>query len=97
MATWMKRPIFLISFFSMKRAGSKCLISPAIRQLNAEASKDSMREMPLRPSSRAFHVCSVVSPIAVSSPTPVTTTLREINDSPLLPSARLANVGPAGR
>jgi hypothetical protein len=74
----MKRPIFLISFFSMKRDGSKCLISPAIRLLNCEASKDSIREMPLRHSSSAFQVCSVVSPIAVRRPTPVTTTLRGI-------------------
>jgi len=74
----MKRPIFLISFFSMKRDGSKCLISPAIWLLKSVASKDSMREMPLRHSSSAFQVCSVVSPIAVRRPTPVTTTLREI-------------------
>jgi len=67
-----------MSFFSMKREGSKCLISPAIWQLNADASKDSIREMPLRHSSRDFHVCSVVSPIAVRRPTPVTTTLRGI-------------------
>ena len=33
MPNWMKRPIFLISFFSMKRAGSKFLTSPAMRQL----------------------------------------------------------------
>jgi hypothetical protein len=75
----MKRPIFLISFFSMKRAGSKCLISPAMRQLKADASNDSMCEIPQRPSSSDCHVCSVVSPIDVSSPTPVTTTLREID------------------
>ena len=62
----------------MKRDGSKCLISPAIRELKAEASKDSMREMPLRPSSNAFQVCTVVSPTALSRPTPVTTTLRGI-------------------
>src|SRR3954451_20924535 len=37
-----------------------------------------MREMPLRPSSNAFQVCSAVSPIALRRPTPVTTTLREI-------------------
>jgi hypothetical protein len=74
----MKRPIFLISFFSMKRDGSKFLISPAMRQLKAEASNDSMFEIPQRPSSSDFQVCSVVSPTAVSSPTPVTTTLREI-------------------
>jgi hypothetical protein len=62
----------------MKRVGSNRLISPAIRQLKADASKDSMSEMPLRQSSRAFQVCSVVSPMAVRRPTPVTTTLREI-------------------
>jgi hypothetical protein len=75
----MKRPIFLISFFSMKRDGSKCLISPAIRQLKAAASNDSIRVIPQHPSISDCHVCAVVSPIAVSSPTPVTTTLREMD------------------
>jgi len=57
------------------------LTSPAMRQLNKDASKDSMREMPLRAASNASHVLAVVSPIGVSRPTPVTTTLREITFS----------------
>jgi hypothetical protein len=84
----MNRPIFLTSFFSMNFAGSKFLISPAIWQLNRAGSKASMREMPLRAASSDCHVSSVVSPIAVIRPTPVTTTLREIRKLSFLVSFR---------
>src|ERR1017187_9740411 len=82
MANWMKRPIFLISFFSILLPGSKPLTSPAILQENAVASNAVMPAMPLFEASRAAQDSSVPIPSGVSNPTPVTTTLR---DKTLLP------------
>ncbi len=78
MAKWMKRPIFLISFFSMKFSGSKFLTSAAIWQANgAEASnwRDAC-PTPLLPASRFFQTSSVVLPTPQIRPIPVTTTRR---------------------
>src|SRR5580704_5011643 len=85
----MKRPIFLISLRSMKRTGSKFLTSPAIRQVNAEASNCSIPEIPFRPSRMAFQLSSVPMPSGLSKPTPVTTTLRDNDGSRLAPGGLL--------
>src|SRR3954471_4257959 len=75
-ARWMKRPIFLTSFFSMYCKGSKFLTSAAIWQANALASKPVMSATPLFPASRALHTSSVELPTPQINPRPVTTTLR---------------------
>src|SRR6266404_6866523 len=72
----MKRPIFLISFFSMKFSGSKLLTSAAIWQAKADASNLVMRSTPFLPASKAGHTSAVVLPTAQSSPRPVMTTRR---------------------
>src|ERR1017187_5749299 len=77
MANWIKRPIFLISFFSMYCPGLKFFTSPAIWQLNAEASKEPILEIPLAPLRIDCQVSSVPIPTELRSPTPVTTTLRD--------------------
>src|SRR6266851_3190440 len=74
-ARWMKRPIFLSSFLSMKLSGSKFLTSAAIRQANLPASKRVIAATPLLPS-RMFRQTSVESfPTPQIRPRPVTTTL----------------------
>src|SRR5450759_4771440 len=75
-AKWMKRPIFLTSFFSMKSKGSKLRTSAAIWQANAEASNLVMRSTPLLPASRACHTEAVVLPTEQIRPMPVMTTRR---------------------
>src|SRR5208282_6548026 len=75
-ARWMKRPIFLTSFFSMKLRGSKFLTSAAIWQANLLESNWVMRATPLLPASTAFHTSPVVLPTPQIRPMPVTTTLR---------------------
>src|ERR1700719_4381822 len=79
-ATWMRRSIFLISFFSIQRKGSKFLISPAMRQSKPVASKLVIVAIPLTPARRFFQLSSVPMPSAQTSPTPVTTT-RRVKDS----------------
>src|SRR5580658_4494365 len=76
MARWMKRPIFLTSFFSMKFSGSKFLTSAAIWQAKLLESNWVMRATPLLPASTAFHTSPVVLPTPQIRPMPVTTTLR---------------------
>src|SRR5580692_1509719 len=85
----MKRPIFLISFFSMNCAGSKFLTSPAMRQAKAVASNCSIREIPFRASRMALQLSSVPMPSGLSRPTPVTTTLRDNDGSRLAPGGLL--------
>src|SRR5208282_2267291 len=75
-ARWMKRPIFLTSFFSMKFRGSKFLTSAAIWQAKLLESNCVMRATPLLPASTACHTASVVLPTPQIRPIPVTTTLR---------------------
>src|SRR5882672_3238392 len=75
-AKWIKRPIFLISFFSMKFSGSKLLTSAAIWQANADASNPVMRSTPFLPASKPGHTSAVVLPTAQSRPRPVMTTRR---------------------
>src|SRR6266852_8495783 len=79
-ATWMNRPIFFSSFFSIHRKGSKPLILPPIRQSKPVVSKLVMVATPLTPARRFFQLSSVPMPSAQTSPTPVTTT-RRVNDS----------------
>ena len=76
MDNWMKRPIFLTSFFSINFSGSKFLTSPAIWQACCEASNEVMEPIPDFPASRFAQVSSVVLPTAEIRPTPVTTTRR---------------------
>src|SRR2546428_3175863 len=71
----MNESIFLTSFFSNQRSGSKFLTSAAICVENWAGSNREIVETPLRPSQRPFHVSSVPVPSAVTNPTPVTTTL----------------------
>src|SRR5580700_1317981 len=75
-ARWMKRPIFLTSFFSMKLSGSKFLTSAAIWQANLLESNWVMRATPLLPARTASHTSPVVFPTPQIRPRPVTTTLR---------------------
>src|SRR5262249_19294944 len=75
-ANWMKRSIFLTSFFSTHLSGSKPFTSQAKRELCWEASKRVMGAAPERPARREAHVSSVPMPRGDTSPTPVTTTLR---------------------
>src|SRR5205807_4269089 len=85
----MNESIFLTSFFSNQRSGSKSLTSAAILVENCVVSNRVIVSTPLRPSQRAFHVSSVPVPSAVTNPTPVTTTLLFSNLEPhnLLPAA----------
>src|SRR5712691_8882513 len=71
----MNESIFLTSFFSNQRSGSKSLTSAAILVENCVVSKRVILVTPLRPSHRPFQVSSVPVPSAVTNPTPVTTTL----------------------
>src|SRR5208283_3937289 len=75
-ARWMKRPIFLTSFFSMKLRGSKFLTSAAMRQAKLLVSNWVMPATPLLPASTACHTSPVVLPTPQIRPMPVTTTLR---------------------
>src|ERR1700682_897739 len=81
-ATWINRPIFFSSFFSIHRNGSKFLISPAILQSNPVVSNWVMVPTPLCPATRFFQLSSVPMPSAQTNPTPVTTT-RRVNSSML--------------
>src|SRR5258708_26222815 len=75
-ARWMKRPIFLTSFFSTKFSGSKFLTSSAIWQAKLLESNWVIRPTPLLPASRLCHTSPVVLPTPQIRPMPVTTTLR---------------------
>src|SRR6266540_1961050 len=75
-ANWMKRSIFLTSFFSTQRRGSKPFTSQAKRDECCEASNSVMGPAPDRPAWRDFQVSSVPIPTGDTRPTPVTTTLR---------------------
>src|SRR5262249_26253865 len=61
---------------STKLSGSNPFTSPAMRQLNCDASKEVMGPMPLVPFLIASQTVSVPIPTEVNMPTPVTTTLR---------------------
>src|SRR6266478_1217521 len=84
----MKESIFLTSFLSNQRSGSKSLTSAAILVENCVVSKRVILVIPLRPSQRPFHVSSVPVPSAVTNPTPVTTTLLFCKLQPLIPHTR---------
>src|SRR5437660_12791122 len=79
----MKESIFLTSFLSNQRSGSKSLTSAAICVENCVVSKRVILVTPLRPSQRPFQVSSVPVPSAVTKPTPVTTTLLFCKIQPL--------------
>src|SRR6478609_2011458 len=74
MARWMKRPIFLTSFFSMKFKGSKPFTSAAIWQAKLPASKWVIFATPLLPATMFFQTSALVLPTPQISPRPVTTT-----------------------
>src|SRR2546426_20671 len=74
MAYWMKTSIFLTSFFSMNRSGSKPLTSPAMRVANSDASNLVIVPMPLRAAQSASQFASVPIPSDDTRPMPVTTT-----------------------
>jgi hypothetical protein len=74
MAYWMKMSIFLTSFLSRNRSGSKFLTSPAMRAENCDASNRVMGPIPLRPAQSASQFASVPMPSGDTMPTPVTTT-----------------------
>src|SRR5437016_7909155 len=75
-AYWMKTSIFLTSFFSMNRSGSKPCTSPAIWVANCAASNFVMVAIPLRPALSAAQFASVPIPSDDTRPMPVTTTRR---------------------
>src|SRR5882762_1352308 len=75
-ATWMNRPIFFSTFFSIHWKGSKPLISPPMRQSKPVVSKLVIVATPLTPARRFFQLSSVPMPSAQTNPTPVTTTRR---------------------
>src|SRR5438093_6614357 len=72
----MNRPIFFTSFFSTNWRGSKSLTSAAMVAAKPLASNCVIGPTPLRPARMFFQVSSVPMPTALTSPTPVTTTLR---------------------
>src|SRR5438477_2477920 len=74
MAYWMKTSIFLTSFFSTNRSGSKCFTSPAILVANCDESNFVIDPMPLQPAQSACQLASVPIPIDDTRPMPVTTT-----------------------
>src|SRR3954469_25179044 len=94
MANWMKMSIFLTSFFSMNRSGSKSFTSAAKRVENADASNRVIGPMPLRPARSDSQVASVPMPTEDTSPMPVTTT-RLLNLPPPRVTARTARNAPA--
>src|SRR5260370_1053749 len=73
-ARWMKRPIFFISFFSIKFRGSKFLTSAAIWQAKSLGSKLVIFLTPLLPATMFFQTSSLVLPTPQIIPKPVTTT-----------------------
>src|SRR6266568_9406164 len=75
-ANWMKRSIFLTSFFSTQPRGSNPFTSAAKRVEWREASKSVMLASPDFPARSPAHVGSVPTPSGETSPTPVITTLR---------------------
>src|SRR5437867_1824814 len=72
----MKVSIRRMSFLSRYCPGSNPRTSPAMRHAKSAASNREIGPMPLRPSSSAPHVSRVPTPQGVTSPMPVTTTLR---------------------
>src|SRR5216683_5775266 len=72
----MNRPIFLTSFLSTCRSGSKCLTSPAIWHANSLGSNCEIRAIPLSPPCIAVQHSSVPAPTELRRPIPLTTTLR---------------------
>ena len=75
-ANWMKRSIFLTSFFSTQFRGSKPFTSAAKCVGCREASKRVMLATPDCPASSPLQVGSVPTPRGETRPTPVITTLR---------------------
>src|SRR5882724_5594892 len=73
-ARWMKRPIFLTSFFSTKFKGSKSLTSAAIWQAKLLGSKRVILDTPLLPATMFFQTSGLVWPTSQISPRPVITT-----------------------
>src|SRR5262245_25941588 len=72
----MKVSIFLISFFSTKREGSKPFTSPAMRLATGLASNRVIGPTPLFPASNASQLAALPTPSGDTRPTPVTATRR---------------------
>src|SRR5260221_10467077 len=75
-AYWMKTSIFLTSFFSRNRSGSKLLTSLAICVANSDASNLVIVPTPLVPALSAAQLISVPMPSDDTRPMPVMTTRR---------------------
>src|SRR5437879_4274 len=88
-ARWMKRPIFLISFFSMKFSGSKFLTSAAMVQAKLVVSKWVIWPTPLLPASRFFQTSGAVLPTPQIRPLPVTSSRRFPARAKLLDALRV--------
>src|SRR5262245_56951224 len=86
----MKTSAFLTSFLSMKCMGSKLFTSPAIRVVNAVASKCVIGATPLRPERSASQFADVPMPTDEIRPTPVMTT--RLVTSPRFPGLLLLRV-----
>src|SRR3990170_4997560 len=78
----MNGSIFLTSFFSIHRSGSKPLTSAAKRVGYLAASNLVMGPMPDRPSPMAVQNSSTVFPTGVTAPSPVMTTRRSLTAPP---------------
>src|SRR5580765_309156 len=89
-AYWMKTSAFLTSFFSMNCRGSKPRTSPAMRVVNAVASKCVIGATPLRPESSASQFADVPMPTDEIRPTPVMTS--RLVTSPRFPGLLLLRV-----
>ena len=76
----MKVSIFLISFLSMYRLGSKPFTSPAMREAKREASKRVMGPRPQRPAVSASQFSALPIASGETRPTPVTATRRGVEN-----------------
>src|SRR5215813_7507080 len=72
----MKVSIFLISFFGMKREGSKPLTSAAMRQVKGDGSNRVIGPTPFSPESSASQLAAFPIPTGETRPIPVTATRR---------------------
>ncbi|CCM73434.1 hypothetical protein BN341_6520 [Helicobacter heilmannii ASB1.4] len=89
-ASCMKRPAFLTSFKFITKAGSKSVISAAIRTGKPVASKLVISFTPHSPLTMALKASFLFSPRALTIPMPVTTTLRK--GTPHLKGTRIKRV-----
>src|SRR5438132_1075025 len=93
MAYCMRTSIFLTSFFSRKRSGSKPLTSLAIWVANSDASNLVIVPMPLLPALSAAQLTSVPMPSDDTRPMPVMTTRRLLTMLLRAPQVLLLGLG----